>query len=207
MRRFDKKNNIRKANLLAEQRYLTNKGFINEGISAGLADDNESQIQSWITEYNGDFNAVAKKLINTILEIKIGSTFDRLDKQFTYTYSDVFGDGVESVSELLKANLIDGAIKKANDVTNTISRYSESSQKYGETYRVEVIGALPHKDGGYKYRWVYGIVAHTPEEAEIKAENEFKKTHKYSDISFFSAKTIENPTEDDMRFKPGERIN
>jgi len=30
MRRFDKNNNLKKANLLAEQRYLTDKGFINE---------------------------------------------------------------------------------------------------------------------------------------------------------------------------------
>ena len=30
MRRFDKKENIRKANLLAEQRFLRDKGVINE---------------------------------------------------------------------------------------------------------------------------------------------------------------------------------
>jgi hypothetical protein len=30
MRRFDKKDNIRKANLLSEQRYLESKGLINE---------------------------------------------------------------------------------------------------------------------------------------------------------------------------------
>jgi hypothetical protein len=30
MRRFDKNDNIRKANLLSEQRYLTDRGFINE---------------------------------------------------------------------------------------------------------------------------------------------------------------------------------
>ena len=35
MRRFDKKNNIRKANLLAEQRYLQSKGLISENGFAG----------------------------------------------------------------------------------------------------------------------------------------------------------------------------
>lgn len=32
MRRFDKKNNIAKANLLAEQRYLESKGLIKENM-------------------------------------------------------------------------------------------------------------------------------------------------------------------------------
>ncbi len=41
MRRFDKKNKIEKANLLAEQRYLQSKGLVNEMISGPQKTDSD----------------------------------------------------------------------------------------------------------------------------------------------------------------------
>jgi len=44
MRRFDKKQNIQKANLIAEQRYLESKGLIKEGIQMGLPIQKEEEL-------------------------------------------------------------------------------------------------------------------------------------------------------------------
>jgi hypothetical protein len=64
-------------------------------------------------------------------------------------------------------------------------------------FKVEVIGKELEKDGGYKHRWVYNVEANTPEEAEEKAADEFYEGWSNSDISLFSVKVIDNPTDND----------
>jgi hypothetical protein len=60
MRRFDKKHNIEKANLLAEQRYLESKGLINEDETAPydgnipmrpLTDEEKKDIIKWVEDF------------------------------------------------------------------------------------------------------------------------------------------------------------
>lgn len=57
MRRFDKKNNIRKANLLAEQRYLQSKGLISENMGATQSLENKTQ---------GNTGAIENKIVAAI---------------------------------------------------------------------------------------------------------------------------------------------
>lgn len=59
MRRFDKKNNIRNANLLAEQRYLQSKELINENEINEY--DSPNQIIDIVNKY---VSSVSKKSIN-----------------------------------------------------------------------------------------------------------------------------------------------
>ena len=126
-------------------------------------------------------------------------------ESFAKTYNKIKRVDESDLTSSLEKGIMSGLKSSVKEMGGEV--LADLNPENSNNYRVEVIGALPYKDGGYKYRWVYGILAYSPEEAEIKAEKEFKKMHKYDDISFFSAKTIENPTEDDMTFKPGERIN
>jgi hypothetical protein len=52
MRRFDKKHNISKVNLLAEQRYLQSKGLINENIDEISGELKRSAFDAAINKYN-----------------------------------------------------------------------------------------------------------------------------------------------------------
>ena len=68
MRRFDKKKNIKKANLLAEQRHLTSKGIIKEDAEEGRVYidswDNKKytadEINKWISQYRKTYRMPAK---------------------------------------------------------------------------------------------------------------------------------------------------
>ena len=52
MRRFDKNENMRKANLLAEQRYLTSKGLINESYDEVTVNNiDENRFKHWKRQY------------------------------------------------------------------------------------------------------------------------------------------------------------
>lgn len=63
MRRFDKKNNIIKVNLLAEQRYLQSKGLINEN---GFGGDDYGDIPTGMDiEVNTDENEKQQAILNS----------------------------------------------------------------------------------------------------------------------------------------------
>jgi len=54
MRRFDKKINLKKANILAEQRYLVTKGLINEGPITDVDGVTNDLLKDYIYAYDND---------------------------------------------------------------------------------------------------------------------------------------------------------
>jgi hypothetical protein len=87
MRRFDKKNNIRKANLLAEQRYLESKGLINESLDDAedsLSDEDKSEQERLTQKYKKTIlNAVPN--FNDLVERAVDGFGDKIKVK---VYSD-----------------------------------------------------------------------------------------------------------------------
>jgi len=120
MRRFDKKNNIRNANLLAEQRYLQSKGLLIENYS----------LQNFINDFHdAEFFVPFLQAVGTNsvgLDIKNSEDWNKImtmdRKQLQDTFGLTIGTAMKLYNALLpkiKPNTVDGRAAGLKDFFKT----------------------------------------------------------------------------------------
>lgn len=154
-----------------------------------------------------------KKVVNDAVDFRVKQHEDHLewmgDKDCIYMIDDKYMTTErckeETKKEKEKANRLISLWRKMEaDVISSMSGHKQAAEN--GMYLVEVIGKELEKDGGHKHRWVKEIKANSTEEAEKIAKDDFNESWKLSDISFFSAKVITNPTERDIVQKQGVKM-
>jgi hypothetical protein len=110
MRRFDKKENIIKANILAEQRHLTDKGFISEDISGGLVADNDDEgVTIQLFPFSSNFIDIINGVAKTKNDLKhlAGATFGGASEDYYNRISIALNDFYQNIYKPIQAKYIE----------------------------------------------------------------------------------------------------
>jgi len=96
MRRFEKKQNIAKANLITEQRYLESKGLIKEGIQMGLPIQKEEELDEGRFVHSEIFTKIIRGMdsgtmknidyLNNAMELTRNSNYNLKDITYVLDY-------------------------------------------------------------------------------------------------------------------------
>ena len=166
MRRFDKTKNMRKANLLAEQRYLTSKGLINEDVNSDIPD---------VIKLELDKLGVNPNEINLMIKE------DMLGEDLIKGVGEKFKSYKDAVAKTLVVCAIVGGAASCQKKTPHVYKFSYGTEDVAEPTSPNQYATLATDDGGTmtmqpyaaktRGSW-YELEDHKLSEAERKAEEE-----------------------------------